>query len=144
MRYGGLLSVRNRCVSILNSNPLWGPLWGPRCNLFVPVGMTGTVIIAILNLYGPGLQRTFRTAPIPGGLPFAFALGILIADDCENLPKCELIILSDKHEANPTTTVYRCEDCLVRYGNDGNYNVALVRFVDGYIIRKGLLPVDCS
>lgn len=80
MQYGGLLSVRNRRVSILQSNPLWGP----RRNLVVPLGMIGTALIAVVNLYGPGLQDVFGTAPIPGmfwGIPFAFALGILTMDE---------------------------------------------------------------
>lgn len=80
MQYGGLLSVRNRRVSILQSNPLWGP----RRNLVVPLGMIGTALIAVVNLSGPGLQDVFGTAPIPGmfwGIPFAFALGILTMDE---------------------------------------------------------------
>ncbi|KAG2137472.1 hypothetical protein DEU56DRAFT_756053 [Suillus clintonianus] len=79
-QYGTLLSVRNRRVSILQSNPLWGP----RRNLLVLVGMTGTVLICIVNLYGPGFQNVFLTRPIPGmfwGLPFTFALGILLMDE---------------------------------------------------------------
>ena len=79
MQYGGLLSVRNRRVSILQSNPLWGP----RRNLAVPLGMIATALIAVANLYGPGLERVFNTAPIPGifwGLPFTFALGILCVE----------------------------------------------------------------
>ncbi|KAG2337802.1 calcium ATPase [Suillus weaverae] len=79
-QYGTLLSVRNRRVSILQSNPLWGP----RRNLLVLVGMTGTVLICIVNLYGAGFQQVFGTRPIPGmfwGLPFTFALGILLMDE---------------------------------------------------------------
>jgi hypothetical protein len=84
MQYGGLLSVRNRRVSILNSNPLWGP----RRNLIVPAGMIGTALIGVVNIYGSGLQRVFSTTPIPGmywGLPFAFATGILIMDELRKL-----------------------------------------------------------
>jgi sodium/potassium-transporting ATPase subunit alpha len=84
MQYGGLLAVRNRRVSILQSNPLWGP----RRNLAVPLGMIATALIAVVNLYAPGLQRVFRTAPIPGmfwGLPFSFALGILCMDEARKL-----------------------------------------------------------
>ncbi|KAG1853182.1 hypothetical protein DFJ58DRAFT_884022 [Suillus subalutaceus] len=79
-QYGTLLSVRNRRVSILHSNPLWGP----RRNLLVLLGMTGTILICIVNLYGAGFQRVFGTAPIPGmfwGLPYTFALGILLMDE---------------------------------------------------------------
>ncbi|KAI0091380.1 calcium ATPase transmembrane domain M-containing protein [Irpex rosettiformis] len=80
MQYGGLLAARNRRVSLLHSNPLWGP----RQNLMVPLGMTLTVLIAIVNLYGPGLQKVFGTTPIPGmfwGIPFGFAAGILLVDE---------------------------------------------------------------
>jgi len=80
MQYGGLLAVRNRRVSILNSNPLWGP----RRNLAVPAGMLATALIGVGNLYGPGLQNVFATTPIPSkfwGIPFTFALGILIMDE---------------------------------------------------------------
>lgn len=84
LQYGGLLSVRNRRVSILTSNPLWGP----RRNFFVPVGMVGTALIAVTNLYGPGLEQVFGTAHIPGkfwGIPFGLALGILIMDETRKL-----------------------------------------------------------
>jgi len=80
MQYGGLLSVRNRRVSILTSNPLWGP----RRNLAVPAGLLATALIGVTNLYGPGLQRVFGTTPIPTKfwfIPFGFALGILIMDE---------------------------------------------------------------
>ncbi|TFK65892.1 calcium ATPase transmembrane domain M-containing protein [Pluteus cervinus] len=84
MQYGGLLAVRNRRVSILNSSPLWGP----RRNLVVVAGMMGTIVIAVTNLYGPGLERVFATTPIPArfwGIPFTFALGILTMDELRKL-----------------------------------------------------------
>ena len=84
MQYGGLLAVRNRRVSILQSNPLWGP----RRNYAVPIGMIFTMLIAVVNLYGPGFQDVFGTTPIPGmywGLPFTFALGILTVDEIRKL-----------------------------------------------------------
>ena len=77
MQYGGLLAVRNRHVSIINSNPLWGP----QRFLAVPAGMLATALIGVTNLYGPGLQRVFATTPIPSkfwGIPFGLALGILM------------------------------------------------------------------
>ena len=84
MQYGGLLAARNRRVSIINSSPLWGP----RRNLIVPVGMVATVLIGVTNLYGRGLQKVFGTIPIPGmfwGIPFSFALGVLIMDEIRKL-----------------------------------------------------------
>lgn len=50
--------------------------------------MLATVTIALINLYGPGLQKVFNMRPIPGlfwGLPFAFALGILLMDELRKL-----------------------------------------------------------
>ncbi|EIW79754.1 calcium ATPase transmembrane domain M-containing protein [Coniophora puteana RWD-64-598 SS2] len=84
MQWGGLMAARNRRVSILTSNPLWGP----RKNLVIIPSMITTILIAIVNFYGPGLQHVFATAPIPGifwGLPFAFALGIVIFDEARKL-----------------------------------------------------------
>ena len=73
MQYGGLLAICNRCFSILNSNPLWGP----HRNLAIPVAMLASTIIGVANLYRPGLQGFFSTAPIPSkfwGILFGFAL----------------------------------------------------------------------
>ena len=84
LQYGGLFSVRNRRVSIINSNPLWGA----RRNLVVPVGMVGTALIGVANLYGPGLQMIFGTTHIPGkfwGIPFLLASAILIMDETRKL-----------------------------------------------------------
>ncbi|KIM59522.1 hypothetical protein SCLCIDRAFT_1217646 [Scleroderma citrinum Foug A] len=80
LQYGNLLAIRNRRVSLLQSNPLWGP----RKNLFIPMGMVGTALIAVVNLYGRGLQKVFSTTPIPAmfwGPPFAFAVGTLCMDE---------------------------------------------------------------
>ncbi|KAG2078536.1 calcium ATPase transmembrane domain M-containing protein [Suillus decipiens] len=84
MQYGNLLAIRNRRVSLLQSNPLWGP----RKNIAVPIGMIATALIAITNLYGPGLQGVFLTTPIPGmfwGPPFAFGFAILCVDETRKL-----------------------------------------------------------
>ena len=84
MQYSGLLAICNRCVSILNSNPLWEP----HCNLAIPVAMLASAIIGVANLYGPGLQGVFSTTPIPSkfwGIPFGFALGNLIMDEMQKL-----------------------------------------------------------
>ena len=84
MQYGGLLAVRNRRASILNSNPLWGP----RRNLAIPAAMLATALIGVANLYGHSTQALFATTPIPSkfwGIPFGFALGILIMDETRKL-----------------------------------------------------------
>ncbi|KAG8215444.1 hypothetical protein J3R82DRAFT_9058 [Butyriboletus roseoflavus] len=83
-QYGDLLSVRNRRVSTLHSNPFWGP----RRNLVIPFSMVATAAIAVINLYGPGLQQVFLMRPIPGmywGIPFSFAAAILIMDELRKL-----------------------------------------------------------
>jgi hypothetical protein len=56
MQYGGLLAIRNRHISILNSNPFWGPCR----NLAVPAGMLASALIGIVNLYRPGLASFFN------------------------------------------------------------------------------------
>lgn len=84
IQYGNLLAIRNRRVSLLQSNPFWGP----RRNLIVPVGMVGTALVAIVNLYGPGLEKVFDTSPIPGmfwGPPFGFAVAVLMVDELRKL-----------------------------------------------------------
>ena len=85
MQYGNLLAIRNCRVSLLNSNPLWGP----HRNLAVPVSMVATVLIAIINLYGPSLQEAlFLMTLIPRmfwGPLFAFGLGILCVDEVRKL-----------------------------------------------------------
>ncbi|KAF8962454.1 hypothetical protein BDZ97DRAFT_1662892 [Flammula alnicola] len=52
------------------------------------MGMAATALIAVANLYGPGLQGVFLTTPIPGkfwGIPITFGLGILIMDELRKL-----------------------------------------------------------
>ena len=61
MQYGGLLSVRNRRVSILNSNPLCGP----RRNWAIPAAMLATALIGVANLYGHGIQVIFCNHSYP-------------------------------------------------------------------------------
>lgn len=118
-QYGGLLAVRNRRVSILQSNPLWGS----RRNLVILAGMAGTALVAIVNLYGPGLQHVFGTAPIPGmfwGIPFAFAAGILLLDEIRkalvrSYPKVSLSSIYQKpYQCSPA--VIHSQDGLVRQG----------------------------
>lgn len=118
-QYGGLLSVRNRRVSMVHSNPLWGP----RRNLVVPCSMLATATIAVVNLYGRGLQTVFNVRPIPGmfwGLPFSFALGILMMDELRKLivrtyPKvrCCVRVLPSWLADSKTRPVFHCLDCVV-------------------------------
>jgi len=100
------------------------PLWGPRQNLVVPVGMVGTALIAIVNLYGSGLQKVFYTRPIPAmfwGPPFAFALAILIVDELRKLivrtyPKVSHDCLrATMSPTNCVGLVDHCQDGMVTY-----------------------------
>ena len=84
MQFGTLLAIRNRHVSILESNPLWGP----RQNLVIPLSMTATILIGIIVLYGPAFQATFGTATIPVKfwfIPFPLAFGNLLLDEIRKL-----------------------------------------------------------
>jgi sodium/potassium-transporting ATPase subunit alpha len=122
MQYGTLLAIRNRRVSTADSNPLWGP----RQNYFIPIGMAGTAIIAIATLSGPGLQRVFGTTPIPSmfwGLPFAFGLGILVVDEVRKLvvrtyPKVK-VNYSAQDSMLSIFAVTRCKNGLVDCGLAG-------------------------
>lgn len=119
LQYGNLLAIRNRRVSLLQSNPLWGP----RQNLVVPVGMVFTAVIAIVNLYGPGLQAVFGTTPIPAmfwGPPFAFALAVLILDELRKLivrtyPKVSGECTRGMMTSDRVGIVDRCQDGMVTY-----------------------------
>lgn len=79
-QFGSLLAIRNRSVSILESNPLWGP----RQNLMIFASMAGSIIVSLITLYGYWIQVIFVTAPIPVKywfIPFGFAALILVVDE---------------------------------------------------------------
>lgn len=79
-QFGTLFSIRNRSVSLLESNPFSGP----RKNLVVFLAMIGSILVCIISLYGPGIQTVFGTAPIPVKywfIPFGFAVGIVCVDE---------------------------------------------------------------
>ena len=113
--------MRNRRVSILQSNPLWGP----RRNYAVPLGMIATALIAVVNLYGPGLQNVFGTTPIPGmfwGLPFSFALGILCMDETRKLivrtyPKVSVCLSAIEVKTNLVIFLFSSLSSLKWHGN---------------------------
>lgn len=122
LQYGNLLAIRNRRVSLLQSNPLWGP----RKNLFIPMGMVGTALIAVVNLYGRGLQKVFSTTPIPAmfwGPPFAFAVGTLCMDEAR-----KAIVRGYPNVSLPPTLF------AVRHGTDWSWVVD--RGEDGVVTRR--------
>lgn len=84
MQFGSLMAVRNRHVSVIDSNPLWGP----RQNLVIPFSMISTIIICIICLYGPGLEDVFGTSPIPTMfwfIPFGLSFGNFLLDEIRKL-----------------------------------------------------------
>ncbi|KAJ3100786.1 hypothetical protein HDU97_001957 [Phlyctochytrium planicorne] len=79
-QFGTILAIRNRSVSILESNPLWGP----RQNLWIPAMMVVNIAICLIVTYGYWIQVIFFTSPIPAKfwfIPFASALLILMVDE---------------------------------------------------------------
>ena len=145
MQYSGLLTIHNRCVSILNSNPFWGPYH----NLAIPVAMLASAIIGIANLYGPGLQGVFSTAPIPSkfwGILFGFALGNLIMDEMQKLvvrsyPKvmhfliCNIIFCQIFFTHLLFIIVHHCKDGLVVL------RISVYR-ISGELLFSSLSPVQ--
>ncbi|KAI9362921.1 calcium ATPase [Zopfochytrium polystomum] len=84
LQFGGILATRNRVVSIVHSNPLFGP----RQNLFIPFGMAVSLAFALFNVYTSGIQRVFNTAPIPTRfwfIPIGLGLGVLVLDEIRKL-----------------------------------------------------------
>ncbi|KAI8910746.1 calcium ATPase transmembrane domain M-containing protein [Powellomyces hirtus] len=80
MQFGSLLAVRNRRVSIFQSNPFYGP----RANWRIFIAMLVSITVGIFVIYFPPFQNVFGTAPIPTKLwfiPWAFGAGILLMDE---------------------------------------------------------------
>ncbi|KAI9005132.1 calcium ATPase transmembrane domain M-containing protein [Hyaloraphidium curvatum] len=78
---GNIFAVRNRRMSTLQSNPLWGP---SRQNIWIFGSISASIIIAIINVYGPGIQSLFGVAVIPWEywlIPLAYSVGILVVDE---------------------------------------------------------------
>ncbi len=84
MQWGNLLSVRSKKVSLLQANPLWGP----RKNLWIPLGMVVALVIAIFVTEEPGMQNLFGTASVPiefWFLPIPLAVGLMVMDELRKL-----------------------------------------------------------
>lgn len=83
--------------------------------------MVATAVIAVINLYGPGLQQVFLMRPIPYMfwlLPLSFALGILIMDEMRKLivrtyPKVRCRVCVAALADLKTRLVFYCLDCVV-------------------------------
>ena len=78
------LAVRNRRVSIMESNPFYGP----RKNLVFFWSVFASIVIALINTYGPGINSLFLTTAVPVEywfIPMGFGLAILIMDEIRKL-----------------------------------------------------------
>ncbi|RKO88982.1 cation-transporting P-type ATPase, partial [Blyttiomyces helicus] len=84
VQFGALLATRNRRVSLLRSNPLWGP----HKNLWILGGYVSSATFAVLNVYVRPVRNEFDTAPIPAKhwfIPFVFAIVLLVCDEVRKL-----------------------------------------------------------
>jgi sodium/potassium-transporting ATPase subunit alpha len=84
MQYGSILSLRNRRVSIFQSNPFYGP----RQNLAIFAGMATSAMVGVFFNYVPEFQSVFGTAVIPAKfwfIPMGFGAGILMMDELRKL-----------------------------------------------------------
>lgn len=114
--------------------------------------MVLTALIAVVNLYGHGLQHVFSTTPIPGlywGIPFAFAAGILMMDEIRKLivrtyPRVSFMNFAKKrpiaHALCPMLLVVHCLDSMVdnTYCTDRNGEGQCV-ITDDLVLRYLLL-----
>lgn len=80
LQWGNILAVRNRRLSIVQSNPITGE----RRNLWLILSMLISLVIAIFVTEVPGIQRLFSTASIPiefWFIPIPLGLGLLCMDE---------------------------------------------------------------
>ncbi|CEP00981.1 unnamed protein product (mitochondrion) [Plasmodiophora brassicae] len=83
MQIGNILSTRNRRMSTIHSNPLWGPRRNPVLIVCILVSLS----VALLNVYvstSPGNPNIFRFGYVPGIfwlLPVPLAIALLLADE---------------------------------------------------------------
>ncbi|PWY70824.1 calcium ATPase [Aspergillus sclerotioniger CBS 115572] len=80
MQWGNVLSVRSKRMSILQADPIRKG----RRNLWLPLAMLISLVIAIFVTEEPGLQSLFKTASIPlefWFIPLGLAFGVLVMDE---------------------------------------------------------------
>lgn len=80
LQWGNILSVRSKRMSILQADPVRPA----RRNLWLPLAMLVSLVIAIFVTELPGLQSLFGTASVPiefWFIPLGLALGVLIIDE---------------------------------------------------------------
>jgi sodium/potassium-transporting ATPase subunit alpha len=87
MQLGNILAIRNRRVSILESNPLWGK----RMNLVLIPCVITHLTVTVLNVYAssaPGNSNIFQVGFVPGIywlIPIPLALGVVLIDEVRKL-----------------------------------------------------------
>ncbi|KAI8099726.1 uncharacterized protein BX664DRAFT_355122 [Halteromyces radiatus] len=83
-QWGNVLSSRTRRLSLLRTNPLWGP----NQNLYLFAAMIGSLSITLIILYVPVFNVYLGTSPIPiqyWFIPFGWAAMIMTADELRKL-----------------------------------------------------------
>lgn len=101
LQWGNIMSVRNRKLSIFQANPFTRAKNGRR-NLWIPLGILLSLVIAIFVTEEPGMQNIFQTASIPirfWFLPIPLAIGLVMMDEirkvfCRVWPKGMIAYLS--------------------------------------------------
>lgn len=87
MQLGNILATRNRRVSILESNPLWGK----RQNLVLVGAVVVHLFVGVMNVYvstSPGDPNIFQFGSVPVAywfLPLPLAFGLLMMDEIRKL-----------------------------------------------------------
>jgi sodium/potassium-transporting ATPase subunit alpha len=80
MQWGNVLSVRSKRMSLLQADPIRPA----RRNVWLPLSMLISLIIAIFVTEVPGLQNLFSTASVPIEywlIPLGLAMGVLCMDE---------------------------------------------------------------
>jgi hypothetical protein len=97
--------------------------------------MIATMLIAIVNLYGPGFNKVFVTTPIPGmfwGIPFSFALTILCMDETR-----KLIV-----RTYPKVSLYL--ECMYRYLSNMISSLSSLRWLGNFEGEISSTYIECS
>ena len=87
MQLGNVMATRNRRVSVLESNPLYGP----RQNLVLVGAIVLHICVALMNVYvstSPGNPNIFLFGSVPAEywfIPIPLALGLLLCDEGRKL-----------------------------------------------------------
>ncbi|OJJ42921.1 hypothetical protein ASPZODRAFT_1238891 [Penicilliopsis zonata CBS 506.65] len=81
LQWGNILAVRSKRLSIVQADPICRP---ERRNLWLPLAMLVSLVIAIFVTEVPGIQTLFGTASVPIEfwlIPLGLGFGILVMDE---------------------------------------------------------------